>query len=286
MAAEEPNANNPPAAPAALAPAGTSGPAGPAEHPSNKRGQNKATAASLEEAVRLQVFLDMAGFGPGKIDGQGGEFTKKAIVRYQRAHDLKGAADASSLPLGDAGPAFTDYTVTSGDAERIAAAPKDAKDQAKFKWLPYTSVLEFLAERFHTTQAFLLTVNPDLKGHAPKAGDVVKVPAVKPFDIAALPAPKGSWHVQTINFMPVFRYDKEMLMHGRRGAGGIATPPGPNNKVGVVWMSLNKKGIGMHGTDEPDTIGRASSHGCIRLANWDVVRVAERLKPGAKVVIH
>ena len=102
----------------------------------------------------------------------------------------------------------------------------------------------------------------------------------------ALPAPKGHWHVESINYLPIFRYDKEMLYHGRRGESGIATPRGPNSKVGIVWMSLNKKGIGIHGTDEPETIGRTSSHGCIRLANWDAAKLAGMMQPGARVIIH
>ena len=51
-------------------------------------------------------------------------------------------------------------------------------------------------------------------------------------------------------------------------------------------MSLNKKGIGIHGTDEPETIGRTSSHGCIRLANWDAAKLAGMMQPGARVIIH
>ena len=92
--------------------------------------------------------------------------------------------------------------------------------------------------------------------------------------------------MESINYMPIFRYDKEMLYHGRRSKSGIATPRGPNSKVGVVWMSLNKTGVGIHGTDEPETIGHATSHGCIRLANWDAVKVAEMIQPGTKVIIH
>src|SRR5437660_12634204 len=63
-------------------------------------------------------------------------------------------------------------------------------------------------------------------------------------------------------------------------------PPGPNSPVGVVWIALNKRGIGIHGTDDPNTIGQAVSHGCIRLANWDVVRLAGRVKTGVPVSVH
>ncbi|MEO8352328.1 MAG: peptidoglycan-binding domain-containing protein, partial [Chthoniobacteraceae bacterium] len=41
-----------------------------------------------EVMTQLQIFLDQQLFGPGKIDGEGGEFTLKALIRYQRAHDL------------------------------------------------------------------------------------------------------------------------------------------------------------------------------------------------------
>lgn len=99
-------------------------------------------------------------------------------------------------------------------------------------------------------------------------------------------SPIGEWKVRRIAKMPTFRYDKEMLQHGRRTGNFHLLPPGPRNPVGVMWIALNKKGIGIHGTNEPDSIGRAASHGCIRLANWDVVRLATKIKPGDNVSIH
>jgi len=99
-------------------------------------------------------------------------------------------------------------------------------------------------------------------------------------------SPIGEWKVTRITKMPTFRYDKEMLQHGRRSGNFHLLPPGPRNPVGVMWIALNKKGIGIHGTNEPGSIGHAASHGCIRLANWDVVRLATKIKPGDKVSIH
>jgi lipoprotein-anchoring transpeptidase ErfK/SrfK len=99
-------------------------------------------------------------------------------------------------------------------------------------------------------------------------------------------SPIGEWKVSRITKMPTFRWDKEMLQHGRRSGNYHLLPPGPRNPVGVMWIALNKKGIGIHGTNSPDSIGRAASHGCIRLANWDVVRVATKIKPGNNVSIH
>jgi len=59
-----------------------------------------------------------------------------------------------------------------------------------------------------------------------------------------------------------------MLNYGVRTEAIIHLHARPNNLVGVLWMGLNKPGIGIHGTNNPGTIGRAASHGCIRLANW------------------
>jgi lipoprotein-anchoring transpeptidase ErfK/SrfK len=99
-------------------------------------------------------------------------------------------------------------------------------------------------------------------------------------------SPIGEWKVRGIAKLPSFRYDKEMLQHGKRSGNFYRLPPGPRNPVGVMWIALNKKGIGIHGTNEPDSIGRAASHGCIRLANWDVVRLATKIKGGDTVSIH
>jgi lipoprotein-anchoring transpeptidase ErfK/SrfK len=99
-------------------------------------------------------------------------------------------------------------------------------------------------------------------------------------------SPIGDWKVKGIAKWPRFRYDEKMLKHGERSGHFYMLPPGPRSPVGVLWIALNKKGIGMHGTAAPDSIGHSASHGCIRLANWDVVRLAERVKFGTPVSIH
>jgi lipoprotein-anchoring transpeptidase ErfK/SrfK len=99
-------------------------------------------------------------------------------------------------------------------------------------------------------------------------------------------SPIGEWKVRKIVKLPKFRYDREMLKHGERSGKFYMLPPGPNNPVGVIWIALNKKGIGLHGTNEPETIGHSVSHGCVRLANWDIVRLAQKVKEGAPVSIY
>ncbi len=101
-----------------------------------------------------------------------------------------------------------------------------------------------------------------------------------------LPTPKGSWVIRSKVYFPEFRWDEAMLNTGKRSEQFHVLPPGPNNPVGVMWMGISKDGIGLHGTNNPNTIGRASSHGCIRLANWDAVRLAAYVEKGTYVLIE
>ena len=101
-----------------------------------------------------------------------------------------------------------------------------------------------------------------------------------------LPAPIGTWKIVGIATMPWFRWDEAMLNHGERSENFYNIPPGPRNPVGIAWIGLSKRGIGIHGTSSPDTIGRSGSHGCIRLANWDAARVINQVTEGMTVLIY
>ena len=98
--------------------------------------------------------------------------------------------------------------------------------------------------------------------------------------------PAGNWKILGIATSPTFRWDKGVLEYGKRTDQSYLLPPGPNNPVGVLWIGLNKPGIGIHGTNSPQTIGRAASHGCMRVANWDVVRLSKLITKGMTVVIE
>ncbi|MEK6230566.1 MAG: L,D-transpeptidase family protein [Luteolibacter sp.] len=96
----------------------------------------------------------------------------------------------------------------------------------------------------------------------------------------------GKWEMRNAVELPVWRYDQQLLDTGKRGKNSLNIPGGPNNPVGVLWCGLSKPGIGMHGTSNPETIGRSRSAGCIRLANWDIVRIPGMLRPGCSVEIR
>lgn len=66
---------------------------------------------------------------------------------------------------------------------------------------------------------------------------------------------------------------------------GKIVPPGPKNGLGLRFLGISKPSYGIHGTNDPDSIGKAISHGCIRLHNLDVIALFDLVKAGDKVTI-
>jgi lipoprotein-anchoring transpeptidase ErfK/SrfK len=67
---------------------------------------------------------------------------------------------------------------------------------------------------------------------------------------------------------------------------GVVIPAGPGNPLGPRWVGLNKQGYGIHGTNAPGSIGKAASHGCIRLRNRDIVQLFAMVSMGDTVEIR
>lgn len=111
---------------------------------------------------------------------------------------------------------------------------------------------------------------PDCKLAVVDAGRVLQV-----FDTAvgapASPSPAGTYTV-------VERLTDPTWYHKGQVVG-----PGKNNPVGPRWIGLNLKGYGIHGTNQPRSIGKAASHGCIRLKNQDIVALFELVAVGDTV---
>jgi lipoprotein-anchoring transpeptidase ErfK/SrfK len=284
-----------------------------------------------ETSTRLQIFLDNNNFGPGKIDGKMGEFFRKALVAYKIVHGMAPTGAVDRL-LAQVPTPFTTYTIAPDDEKFIGPAPTKPSEQAKLKLLPYGSLLEFVAEKFHSAEEYLQRLNRDKDLEKLKPGDTLRVPNVVPFQIEklnegfvppnpafvnrriiidtvertlevrekntliyefpitpgskTLPAPRGMWKILGIATMPWFRHDEGVLNYGVRTEDYFNLPPGPNNPVGILWMGLNKPGIGIHGTNNPETIGRAGSHGCIRMANWDAAKIKDLVTVGNVVGIY
>jgi lipoprotein-anchoring transpeptidase ErfK/SrfK len=96
------------------------------------------------------------------------------------------------------------------------------------------------------------------------------------------PLPIGSWTIKGSSYNPPFHYNPKLFWDVSNSKEKLVLPPGPNGPVGVIWMDLNKPHYGIHGTPHPETIGRAESHGCIRLSNWDAARLSMMISPGTK----
>ena len=96
------------------------------------------------------------------------------------------------------------------------------------------------------------------------------------------PLPIGSWTIKGASYDPPFHYNPKLFWDVSDGKDKQLLPPGPNGPVGVIWIDLDKPHYGIHGTPHPETIGRAESHGCIRLSNWDAARLSMMIAPGVK----
>jgi lipoprotein-anchoring transpeptidase ErfK/SrfK len=97
------------------------------------------------------------------------------------------------------------------------------------------------------------------------------------------PSPEGDLKVEGVHPDPWWHYKPAELTGVPDSEPSAELPPGPNSPVGVVWIALSKEGYGIHGTDAPDTIGYTSSHGCIRLTNWDAETLEPLVRPGTPV---
>ncbi len=282
------------------------------------------------QGLAVQVALDRAGFSPGEIDGQAGAKTRLALTEYQKSSNLQpsGLANEETVAALRLSPdPLASYTITQQDVAGpfIGKMPRDLIEGSKLPALGYTTALEGLAEKFHSSQAFLRKLNPGAKW---AAGEVIKVPDVEPFDLPTKatkpaagaievlvsgatkslmvrdaagktlmyapvtvgsekdPLPLGDWKVLSVSWNPVFNYNPDLFWDANPKHDKAKIPAGPNNPVGVVWVDINKEHFGLHGTPEPSTVGRTESHGCIRLTNWDATKLGRLVNVGTKVTIQ
>lgn len=235
--------------------------------------------------------------------------------------DVDEATFRSIAGAAGAAPALVPHPLTAEDVKGpFVQIPEVVYDQAKLACLCYESLREKLAEKFHTTQEFLDELNPNVKFSDLAAGQSIVVPNVREplaadqHDIAKIvisaagnafngfdaqgnlvfhapttlgsqfdPSPDETVKIVRIIPNPHFHYDPTLYSEVPDWKPDARLQPGPNSPVGVVWIALSKRHYGIHGTKDPDAIGYASSHGCVRLTNWDAAEVEHRISEGVEV---
>src|SRR5882724_7334858 len=100
------------------------------------------------------------------------------------------------------------------------------------------------------------------------------------------PLPLGTWQVTSVTRNPTFHYDPELFWNVDPEKAKVKIAAGPNNPVGDVWIDINNPHYGIHGTPEPGRIGHTESHGCVRMTNWDAVKLTGLVAKGTPVIFR
>ncbi len=272
--------------------------------------------------VKVQTLLGRRSISPGVVDGLDGENYRKAIAQFRRQEGLGPGDDLDQdvwRALGNDGAdkIVREYTISEKDAayEFADEIPADYAKQSKMKRLAFTSPTEMFAERFHMSEGLLRAMNPQAAFKADETLVVVSIKRETRKGAASLieankttgmvvvysadqrilasypatigsentPSPEGEHTITRIARNPAYYYDPAKNFQQGKNTDRLTLPPGPNNPVGSVWIALSKPTYGIHGTPEPSKVSKTSSHGCIRLTNWDAEELADMVQPGVVV---
>jgi lipoprotein-anchoring transpeptidase ErfK/SrfK len=268
--------------------------------------------------AKVQVLLDRAGSSPGVIDGYSGENVENAIRSFEAMKDLEvdGVMDKDVwAALGDASGLTGTYTITQDDIDSLMPdLTHDYGKMAERERLGFRTIEELVAERYHLDVDFLQTLNPEADWSAgskinvlmpgdPLELEITRLEADKsrqqligydsndtpvgawPVTIGSdeTPSPDGTHEVIAIAIDPTYHYNPDLNFQRGDENEPLTLPPGPNGPVGTVWIDLDKETYGLHGSDDPNKIGKTQSHGCVRLTNWDAEEVAGMVEPGVTV---
>lgn len=221
-------------------------------------------------------------------------------------------------------PALTTHTVTAEELASLQPLPDTWLGKSERERLGFATALELVAEKFRASPRFLQRLNPGVTWDDLLPGTAVQVPDVWEFRpptraaqlhvrlaervleandaegrlIAHFPVsiaravdkrPVGELHVVVVIEDPNYTFDPAVFTESEEGRAlgrRLVVPPGPNNPVGVAWVGLDRPGYGIHGTPDPEKVGRTESHGCFRLANWDARALLRMAWEGLPVLVE
>ena len=272
--------------------------------------------------LQTQVMLDRAGYSPGEIDGRRGSSTERALEAFQKSGGNPASLPGDALTKyrvtdQDAAGPFTPsipedmveksklsslgyMNVIEMLGERFHASPnllKALNPEAKFAAGEEIQVPNIAAS--------VAPVGPPRGSQADPSNPATTTVTVRKStsDLTVTdgaghvlmyapvttgsehdPLPIGDWKVTGVQKDPKFHYNPDLFWDAEPGGSKAALPAGPNNPVGVVWVDISRPHYGLHGTPEPQTVGKTASHGCVRLTNWDAQKLASLVRPGTKVV--
>ena len=223
-----------------------------------------------------------------------------------------------------AAPPYAAYLVTTNDLARLQPLSRTWLGKSQQTALDYETILELVAEKGHAHPNLIRQLNPAIDWTNVAAGTSLRLPDVayadaspkaafatisladkvlEAFDantnlLAHFPCsiaqrvekrPVGELHVIKIAPNPNYTFDPDVFpesAEARQIKTKLILPPGPNNPVGVAWISLDKPGYGIHGTPSPEQVGRTESHGCFRLANWNAEYLIKLVWVGMPVYVE
>ena len=282
-------------------------------------------AVPFRTMVAVQAALDRSNFSCNAIDGELSERMRDVLRTWQdiRGLPVTGEVDEPTLNrVGDIESQFMKYEVTAEDHAALTDHPSSWRQRAVRKRLGFATILELVAEKHNCAEETIRRMNPGLDWPNPPAGSLVDVPRVKPAkwveaarleislskrqlkgydadnrlvlffpcsiakDVAKRPV--GDLKIVNAASDPIYTFDPAVFPEdpeAQQMTVKLVIPPGPNNPVGVAWLSLDRPGYGIHGTAWPEDIGKTESHGCFRLANWNAAKLVKMVKLGTPVKV-
>jgi hypothetical protein len=220
----------------------------------------------------------------------------------------------------DGASAVATHRIEADDAAMVSHCPADWKERSRRKRLLYSSLSDCIAERIHTSRRCHEILNPKADLDALKPGDVLRVPSLRkrslPVGAAAVEidlgrkmilaidgggaivgllhcsvardvasVERGETRIASTVKDPTYTFDPKKWPEVKDVDRRLLIPPGPRSPVGLRWIGLERPGVGIHGTPEPENIGKTGSHGCFRLTNWDAVYLSSFVSVGMTVRI-